>query len=268
MNRPFYAFGVLLALLALAMYAVGSSSRSTTVESQPASAGGTLLSPRPRLGSIYVVVLPAAEELAHESAASAATALICPQEAALELTPIQVAPAEYDAAGVAAPFDVDSTRAGELLTPDGSTWNAVPGEDWLALFREFAPPQPMRHSLWRSLGIKLRTWLELPIIRGIQNLALREMQRFGWFAERTTAKLAIDWSEYRDLMDSITANDANPPAESVPALAVRSSDWMLHFAVSSLSQLGQSIQRAAAELQRLQFGSCDPLGNERNRTGE
>ena len=272
MNRPFYAFGVLLTLLALAMYAVGSSSRSTTVESQPSASGGTLLSPRPRLGSIYVVVLPAGEEPEHDSHASATTAAVCStkpkHEPAPELTSVQVAPAEYDAAAVAVPLDANPTQGGQLLTPDGCACNIGPGEDWLSLFHELVPPQPARHSLWRLLANKLRAWVELPIVRGIQNAALREVQRLGWLAESTPATLTIDWSEYSDLMDSIAANNADRPPTSEPALAVRSSDWMLHFAVSSLSQLRQSLQRAAAELQRLQFGSCDPQGNERHGAGD
>ena len=61
MNRPFYAFGLLLALLALAMFAVSSSNRPTAGQVQPPAPAGNQLPATARLGSIYVVVLPAAE---------------------------------------------------------------------------------------------------------------------------------------------------------------------------------------------------------------
>ncbi len=70
MNRPFYAFGVLLAFLALAMLAVGLSSRP---QRQPVTAGGAsqLKSPRRSLGGVaYLLVVPAsASDCADDAAA-------------------------------------------------------------------------------------------------------------------------------------------------------------------------------------------------------
>ena len=60
-NRPFQAFGALLILLALAMLAVNSGSRTTMFDRPPPKAK-TYLPPRnSRLGGIYVVVLPASD---------------------------------------------------------------------------------------------------------------------------------------------------------------------------------------------------------------
>lgn len=71
-NRPFYAFGVLLAFLALAMLAVGLSSRP---QRQPATAGGAsqLPSPRRSLGGVaYLLVVPADACAGDEEADAAA----------------------------------------------------------------------------------------------------------------------------------------------------------------------------------------------------
>lgn len=51
MNRPFTAFGALLALLALAMFAVSSPDRSTTVQSQPQNRPRTVASNPCRIAS-------------------------------------------------------------------------------------------------------------------------------------------------------------------------------------------------------------------------
>ena len=57
MNRPFYAFGVLIAFLALAMLAIGLSSRPSG--KQPSAAGSGSGLPRRQPGvTLYVMVLP------------------------------------------------------------------------------------------------------------------------------------------------------------------------------------------------------------------
>ena len=61
MNRPFQAFGTLLILLALAMLAVNSGSRTTMFDRPPPKAKAYLPPRSSRLGGIYVVVLPASE---------------------------------------------------------------------------------------------------------------------------------------------------------------------------------------------------------------
>jgi hypothetical protein len=65
-NRPFQAFGTLLMLLAVAMLAVNSGSRTTMFDRPPAAAK-KLAPPRgSRLGGVYVIVLPAGEAEAAE----------------------------------------------------------------------------------------------------------------------------------------------------------------------------------------------------------
>jgi hypothetical protein len=71
-NRPFYAFGALLVLLALAMLAVGSADRSTTDREPPSPSHRAEVEVAGR-GAIYVVVLPAANDADVSYEASAAT---------------------------------------------------------------------------------------------------------------------------------------------------------------------------------------------------
>lgn len=66
MNRPFYAFGALSVFLALAVLAVSSTNRSTSVQTtggQPTAAGAVVrgATGAKRFSGIYVIVLPAAE---------------------------------------------------------------------------------------------------------------------------------------------------------------------------------------------------------------
>lgn len=64
MNRPFQAFGTLLMLLAAAMLAVNSGSRTTMFDRPSPSVTGSLPPRSSRLGNVYVVVLPAGESIA------------------------------------------------------------------------------------------------------------------------------------------------------------------------------------------------------------
>ena len=266
MNRPFYAFGVLLALLALAMFAVGSSSRSTTVEVQPKAPAGSLITPAAQLGSIYVVVLPAADEPAEPTVASPAVT---------ELKPIQVSAADYDAACTPAASDASCLSHYDPIYDRLIYGSAEPADrndesvtridergDWLALFHELIPPKA-KSARWNWRAISVWAWIDQPTRRGVENLVRRFAERLGRAADSVTSNVAIDWREYTKLMNAI-AEAAPSPAQSDPAVAVettvRSSDWVLHFAVSSLSQMGQTLQRAAAELQRLQFGTDERSG--------
>jgi hypothetical protein len=74
-NRPFYAFGALAGALALTMLAVSSTSRSTTVRRPVPSSQASAQAKDPksaRLGNIYVVVLPAGDDLAEDPTPMAA----------------------------------------------------------------------------------------------------------------------------------------------------------------------------------------------------
>jgi len=288
-NRPFYAFGVLLLLLALAMYAVSSTSRSTAVQSQPAGGAGSLITPAPRLGTIYVVVLPAAEEPQPVATAQPEPCIPSPARQTSGLRPVLLLPAIHDAAPVldAAEYDCLShyDAAYDRLVYDARTVRlpdsaAEPSfrpqddaaGDWIALFHEVAAAPranlataPWHRSAWRWLRqqalLMHELWLR-PISRGALNWAVANVERVGWRKHVTAASAAIDGPSYAVLMDTIVADSTDAPATVTSEAAnagVRSGDWMLHFAVSSLSQLGLTLQQAAAELQRLASGaSAEP----------
>ena len=89
-NRPFQAFGALLILLALAMLAVNSGSRTTMFDRPPPKAKAYLPPRNSRLGGMYVVVLPASD-VGNDEAVD--TAIILPMS---EVAPEPSDPAEAD----------------------------------------------------------------------------------------------------------------------------------------------------------------------------
>ena len=193
MNRPFYAFGLLLALLALAMVAVSSTSRSTTVQS-PRGEEGSLLTPAASHGTIYIVVLPAAEE--PSAPAALAPAGLRPCVVSLvgpKVSPVTVNCAEFDAT-CGNPSDVDCLShydrgSDEAVYPAAvcsalaSSVFAEPPSDAdeiVATFRSLAHPsggsvQRARHTLKTGrlgpvLTARLGAWLWTPdqsIWRGV-----------------------------------------------------------------------------------------------------
>lgn len=261
-NRPFYAFGVLLALLALAMVAVSSTSRCTTVQAQPAAAEGSLLSPVPH-GTIFVVVLPEAEEASEPDLPAAAD--VVPSQ----IVPAVILPVEYDTVAKVDPqadcrsqhdrtYDELVYGEADFTGANDATPPVTDVDELLSLFHSLAGPAPQashtRASLqpWKSAWHRLQT-SSTPILLGTRNWIARLADR--WLpASREEAGPAMNWYEYTDLMGSIPAASeplvqAAPPAEIEP---VRSGGWLLHFAVSSLSQAGLTLQQAAAELQQLE----------------
>jgi hypothetical protein len=133
--------------------------------------------------------------------------------------------------------------------------------DWLLLFHDFVPSKA-KTVPWTRPSINGRRWVELPTFRGLQNAFWRYAGRLHWGADAERSSPAVNWSEYAELMDATkaTPSGTQPPATAALATSVRSGDWVLHFAVSSLSQMGQTLQRAATELQRLQFQSSERAG--------
>jgi len=251
-NRPFFAFGVLLALLALAMVAVSSTGRPTRPPATPQAADGSQLAPRP--GAIYVVVLPEGDEQ---------PATINRLES--NLKPICIVPAHADGAGqtATAPGDCrshydpqydrliygDTAEAAAAGSPKWSRAEAS-ADELLAIFRSLGASNP---SLWwKDLREQfLQSFARLqPVLRGIQNRQLRLAVRWGWRRVQEDAEPAVSWNDYAELIDSI-----DPPAEAVAQGPVRSGGWLLHFAVSSLSRMGLALEQAAAELQRFE---CEP----------
>ena len=254
MNRPFFAFGVLLALLALAMVAVSSTGRSTPVQAQPAAADGSSLDPRPGRGSIYVVVLPQADEQAARAESPVSS-----------LTPVCVVPAELDAARppVIEGFDCLSLYDAAYDRLVYGSWSAptpaaisreltrqeASADELLAIFRSLGASSP--NLWWQDLYDRMvHTVARLqPIFRGIRNWPESLAVRWGWSKVEDQTGPAVNWDDYAALMDSVA--DSRPEAGFAKE-PVRSSGWLLHFAVSSLSRMGLALEQAAAELQRFE----------------
>lgn len=267
MNRPFYAFGVLLVLLALAMAAVSSSSRSTTV--QTPQEGGSLLTPTPSRGTNFVVVLPAGDEPAEGSLQAGSSCDL----AAPAIKPASVCLLEFDAGGrslavadclshydraydelIYGQADAPSAAAGSTARP------GLDAEDILAVFHSLAgSPPPVGRPLtplpapYPLTTLPASRLTDRAILLGVRNWLLRPLERW---TEDTRPGPAVDWNEYAQLMRSLDPPQPAIIAEAkAPALAsetVRSGGWLLHFAVSSLSRLGLTLQQAAEDLEHLE----------------
>ena len=279
MNRPFYAFGMLLALLALAMVAVSSTARTRMVQSPQSRDKGSLLSPAPRGGTIFVVILPGADApLLQQPVPSNAPSPAMVTESSfdacsvLRIAPVCVTEATCDAVAV---FDVGSGDCrthydplyDQLVYGDGSEHissatrrggqeagplaSSDETPDDLILFRSLAAPSAQLRRLSEiSLGwlpnrgdvAQLRKWLAI------------QVERVAWTRQIADQAAAITWPEYSELMQGLapaTELQASQPSENARSGAVRSSGWLLHFAVSSLSRAGVALQQAASHLEQI-----------------
>ena len=232
-NRPFYAFGALLIALALAMLAVSSTSRSTSVSREaaavpassalPAAASSARPARAARFG-LLMVVLPADDAMPialadvccpYDGDGSTYCTGHCPEvcplsggcSAPLAAAPIQ--PATHDPA---------------LLRDESSRdcrSHYDPAYDELV----YGPVDGAPSSSQASVSARNRP--------AATNFASRE---------------PVAWEEYAELMDGALVLDsvAGAPAESTSS--VRSSRLLLDFAASALRDAGTLLQSAAEAL--------------------
>jgi hypothetical protein len=83
---------------------------------------------------------------------------------------------------------------------------------------------------------------------GLRNWLVKHFPLAFWARPRPALGPSLDGNEYALLMDSIAARSASAASDA----PVRSSGWLLHFAVSSLSRAGLTLQQAASRLERLE----------------
>jgi hypothetical protein len=274
-NRPFYAFGVLLALLALAMVAVSSTTRTRMVQSPQAHDKGTLKTPARRGSAVYIVVLPEAEQ----ARAAATVAIKSPSPAVVreasfdacsvsQITPVTVSEVSSDAALAASSADCrslydpvyDELVYGEFPSDQFSRLQSSSPEasqslvscaevsPELALFQSLAGPSMHFH---RSTNLALDWLPSRRDLAQLQQWFAIQAEQLIWTLQLAN-RAAITWSEYAELMQDILnsrGTTAAPSNENTALGTVRSSGWLLHFAVSSLSRAGVALQQAAAHLQ-------------------
>jgi hypothetical protein len=262
-NRPLPAFAALLALLALAMFAVSSSSRSTTI--QPPRAQRKATQQKVLAGqSNFVFVVPAAEEATdHDEAAleSALISVVCVAAPAFDyqferatraaLLPARISIAECVPAIERQPAEVDcrshydpvydrivhghaATDAQvSLSTVTNRSLSAV---EVLSIFKELGAEGRTREvARWQPLSAVLMTrvenyvgamyaWIRFSLNAWIQDFGLARH-------EIAIRQPALAWAEYAELMNEAVAG----PTESQGALEsiVRFSDRMWRSAALS-----------------------------------
>jgi hypothetical protein len=245
-NRPFYAFGLLLFLLAAAMLAVSSTSRSTTVRPRAAASKADLPARRPQPAGIYVVVLPADnvaetdEDTARFGEIAISETAVTSSQGEVHSTPtcllngesvlqrrrsgrligVRIEPASDGVPGHAVEDQCsplgqgDSRMFAEQPAQVGFRQSGdVNTEDLVDLFHSFIPRRSAlerKQSAWR-VG-NLRTML-----LGLSNWLTQKIRQTGWnrrwpifsVSQTTTAsKPAIDWRDYADLMDQMIGTRA------------------------------------------------------------
>ena len=246
MNRPFYAFGALLGALALAMLAVSSTSRSTSVGSAArllsSSTAARPLSPKLRQRASFcsiVVILPAANEvdriatIATGSAECLAyvsdTGANCPMEAGWQdedlgedkwdcrdFCPLMVVRPEPQSVEIVQLATHDPALLRDETSRDCRS-HYDPAYDVLVYGEVDSPPCAKSSAL--------------PIAAASFPLA------------------PVDWNDYSDLIDSALAARAHESTSAESTISVRSSHRLLDFAATALKNAGILLQSAGEQLQ-------------------
>jgi hypothetical protein len=242
-NRPFFAFGALLAALALAMLAVSSTSRSTSVSRQAAvapaagadapAAGSSARPARAARFCGILVVLPAEEPV---TIAAADVPCYCPyaDEAASWCT--------------GSAFDGQSANASQevALCP-------LPrGGSLLAAKESIQPaqhdPALLRDESSRDCRSHYDSAYDVAVYGEVDGLPLAS-QAVSSHRPAASSCIALGWCDYAELMDEalVVGPQLSTSAESTSS--VRSSRVLLDFAASALRRAGLMLQSAADELQ-------------------
>jgi hypothetical protein len=281
-NRPFSAFAALLALLTLAMFAVSSTSRSTTVQ-QPRQRGRSPLSSRQFGESNFVFIIPANPDGAAEKARSEGCGMQCAAEFVVKsknanreefganptLAPARILIAEQVAGAVIQTPELDC-RAEHDPTDDAALSGAGQGtadpilaeaellwifQDLCAAQRGVPAPRARGVGRWAHVaGVQIAR-------RAAAVEAWLNYQFGGWVVNAepaTSNSLPSDsqrlaWDDYAELIDGALAPAAattSPASSSGVLQSVRFGDWLRHSAASSLLHCGRFLQATAIELER------------------
>jgi hypothetical protein len=213
-NRPFYAFGALLAALALAMLAVSSTSRSTSVSNaepavQPAKehVQGTLLPRNPARFCGYVVVLPAGD----------------------------------DDLFVATNTSHDGCWPCEDMCPLAS---GICGASLVAAPVQLATHDPALLADESSRDCRSHYDAEYDLVVHGEVDQPRKVFPSG------CVPAPVEWSEYADLLDEARETGPTLPTPAELTTSVRSGRPLLDFAATSLTSASRLLQFAADELRR------------------
>ncbi len=289
MNRPFSAFATLMTLLALAMFAVSSSSRSTTIRpaargQRPAlevsdlkakiggrksetgkkrfvpkardraviaAANGTTLKPLAKRNQEQrAVIMPARVEAAENSPAN------------VRIAPVMDYRSHYDPGYDLLVYGIrDNTARTSAVETETDTSSANLSGELDAIFHELAvrgagQPLPQAGAMYME-GIGLR-WKALAAAAG------------AWLKYQASRPLelkpapGVGWAEYAEFADSVAA--ANVASIEVAEISdakksVRSGDWLRHSAALGLHQLSLLLEAAAGEVEGVGRPALSAIGN-------
>ena len=280
MNRPFPAFAALIALLALAMFAVSSSSRSTTIQSPRVVTARSL---PPRGQTNFVLVIPAAAEDALQTAAAPvpSATLHCVVTPTADWEFSRVTRSRLASAQVAV---ADRIPALEGQTPNldcsahynegydailhGKTWSEgselaqnpsdrpLTETEVLAIFKDLGCQSASVTDLhvaplWQQVAqfthahfanplAALRTWIHYYIRSWVHDLGIGK-------DECSFSSAGIAWNEYGDLMSDALIQGAS--GESSPAAKA---------ATEEIVRFGGDLWRSAAAAWHRVLGGVHP----------
>jgi hypothetical protein len=256
-NRPFYAFGMLFALLALTTLAVSSSTRSTTVKRLKARAEHSLPMKRRPGGAVFVVVLPAKQRTASKIAA-----------ARVELAGAVSSAAAHDSMECRSFGDAayDFAVYGDLpavqpVAPPAvaARQSNLTAEELVSVFTSLSRASHPRQSASKAMA-GWTPWNLRSLALGLQNWFGRQADRLPlvWLwkqllADKLAARAPVSWSDYADLIDETAPLAAAPRATTIRFVQgglVRSEDGLLHSAASSLHRLALLLELAADRLEQ------------------
>jgi hypothetical protein len=214
-NRPFYAFGALLAALALTMLAVSSTSRSTSVSRLSAHAP-QIAAARDRHGFCgMLIVLPAAE----------------------------------DGFADTGPTDSGDRLASEVKLPVGSTWT-----DWECPCSWAQSMEQAKSANVTRITLATHDPALLPGGEGFDCRShhdrVYDMAVYG----TADAAPKLTWDDYSLLLDDALASTRQEPTSAEFINPVRSGQWLVDFAATRLDQAGLLLRLAAEELRHAAGG--------------
>jgi hypothetical protein len=239
-NRPFFAFGMLLAALALAMLAVSSGSRWTTVSESPEFAATTRsardsarVARSARFAGI-LVVLPAEDE----SVATVASSATDPY---------------YASSSVGRAGSVDLMRGEDTDWPceDVCPYEAYHATSLVVEAVSLAKHDPalLRDETSRDCRSHYDPAYDVLVYGEVD--APSPSCNSGVGTSKGVTSTPVEWSEYADLLDQVIESGTGDRAQAESTSSVRSSRALLDFAAVMLHNTSRMLQFAADELHRV-----------------
>jgi hypothetical protein len=242
-NRPFFAFGALLAALALAMLAVSSTSRSTSVSRQAAvapvagadspAAGSSARPARAARFCGILVVLPAEEPV---TIAAVDVPCCCPYA---DETASWCPGSAFDGQSDDASQEValcPLPRGGSLLTAKEPIQPAQ------------HDPALLRNESSRDCRSHYDSAYDAVVYGEVDGLSLGSQAAIG-HRPAAGSLTALGWCDYAELMDEALVVGPQLATSAESTSSVRSSRVLLDFAASALRRASLMLQSAADELQ-------------------